>query len=63
MPELERQVAKLRMDSEPEVHINFRLWLTSMPCAHFPVPVLQSGIKITMETPKVTNVAPTPLSP
>lgn len=26
-----------------DVHPRFRLWLTSMPADHFPVPVLQSG--------------------
>lgn len=53
MPELERQVARLRTEGEPDLHSSFRLWLTSMPSPHFPVAVLQSGIKVTMESPKV----------
>ncbi|QDZ24237.1 heavy chain of dynein [Chloropicon primus] len=40
------------LQTDPDVHDEFRLWLTSMPAAHFPVPVLQSGIKVTMEPPK-----------
>lgn len=52
MPELERQVSKLRTDAETDLHADFRLWLTSMPSPDFPVPVLQSGIKVTMETPR-----------
>ena len=53
MPDLERLVAKLRADAEGDLHNNFRLWLTSMPATHFPVSVVQSGIKVTMESPKV----------
>lgn len=49
MPELERtQELQVEADTDP----NYRLWLTSMPTEKFPVPVLQSGIKLTNEPPK-----------
>ena len=61
MPTLERLVEAL----DPEiVHRDFRLWLTSMPSAAFPVAVLQDGAKVVMEPPKGlrTNVLSTYLT-
>eukprot|EP00946_MAST-07B_sp_MAST-7B-sp1_P002765 g2765.t1 len=49
LPDLERICEGL----SPEfVHPEFRLWLTTLPCNEFPVPVLQASIKITKEPPK-----------
>ena len=49
MPALEKKLETIALG-----HINdeFRLWLTSMPSRAFPVPVLQSGLKLTNEPPK-----------
>lgn len=49
MPCLERLIELI----EPEkVHRDFRLWLTSMPSAKFPVFILQNSSKMTVEPPK-----------
>eukprot|EP00798_Chlamydomonas_sp_ICE-L_P010614 gene10614-12287_t len=45
-------IGRTQMVDKDAVHPGFRLWLTSMPAKHFPVPVLQNGIKIAMEPPK-----------
>jgi dynein heavy chain, axonemal len=49
MPSLERLLEDLMLK---DVHKDFRLWLTTMPTAFFPVLVLQSGIKVVKEPPK-----------
>jgi len=49
MPALERLLETQDPDNIDDM---YRLWLTSMPSSSFPVPVLQSGIKITNEPPK-----------
>jgi dynein heavy chain len=48
MPTLDRIIDGITMD---KVHRDFRLWLTSMPSAKFPVTILQNGVKTTMEPP------------
>lgn len=50
MPELDKLVEQLQVQ-EPQS--KFRLWLSSSPHPGFPITILQAGIKMTTEPPKV----------
>jgi hypothetical protein len=49
MPVLEAVVDKF---SAIPGHSSFRLWLTTFPSPHFPVGILQKGVKVTTEAPR-----------
>jgi len=49
MPTLESHVLAMQEKSS-DIHQDFRLFLTSIPCEFFPTSVLQSSVKISFET-------------
>jgi dynein heavy chain len=51
MPSLENIVINFGVE-EADIHVDFRLYLTSMPADYFPVSVLQNGVKLTTEPPR-----------
>jgi len=50
MEQLEKQV--IAFQERTDIHEDFRLYITSMPCAFFPVFVLQNAVKLTTEPPR-----------
>ena len=44
MPKLEKIVEGFPTD--PDIHPDFRLWLSSMPAPYFPVPILQVTARV-----------------
>lgn len=53
MPQLDKLVETLQAG---RTHPRFRLWLSSSPHPDFPISILQAGIKMTTEPPKVTLI-------
>lgn len=51
MPTLERLVTEIT-EGSVKVHGDFRLFLSSMPSAAFPISILENAVKITNEPPK-----------
>lgn len=49
LPKLENIIDSFK--DHPNLHPDFRLFVTSMPVAYFPVPILQISIKLTTEPP------------
>ena len=49
LPDLQKIIEKFE---ETAPHDNFRLWLSSNPTPHFPLAILQRGLKMTTEPPK-----------
>ena len=51
LPRLE-QIVEKQVENGKSTHVDYRMWLTSMPCAEFPVSILQVGIKLSMQPPR-----------
>lgn len=49
LPELQKIIERFEDDTP---HERFRLWLSSNPTPHFPLAILQRGLKMTTEPPK-----------
>jgi dynein heavy chain len=54
MPQLDKLIEDELQIKQP--HNDFRLWLSSSPHPDFPISILQSGIKMTTEPPKVKAI-------